>query len=130
MSEQKATKATFFCAHNSKRIKVAYLRLVLFVLFVRVESFCKKKVNRLKIVLITSFPYTTSVYPPQPFIDNHFYAFIFICDYLWEFFFMKKLFKALNLFLWESFYFFISKSFFLLLNPFFFMRALLNSFYP
>ena len=82
MSEQKATKATFFCAHNSKRIKVAYLRLVLFVLFVRVESFCKKKVNRLKIVLITSFPYTTSVYPPQPFIDNHFYAFIFICDYL------------------------------------------------
>ena len=50
----------------------------------------KKKINRLEIVLITSFYYTTEVYPYQPtyreFICTHSFLFVIIYDHLWELF--------------------------------------------
>ena len=56
---QNAKQATFTL------LKVCGLKKLLpflFSVFVRAKSFRKKIINRLKIVLITSFYYTTSVY--------------------------------------------------------------------
>ena len=57
IGKRKTTKATVFCAHNSKRVKVTCLRLFFFV---RVRSF-GKKINRFEFVLITSINYTIGV---------------------------------------------------------------------
>ena len=59
ISKQKTTKTTAFCAHNSKRVKVTCLRLLLFV---RVRSFRKKtKINRFEVDLMASIDYTIGV---------------------------------------------------------------------
>ena len=68
MKQQKMTKATVSCVQNSKKVKVACLRLVFFV---RVKYFCKKKLNSFEIVSIASITYTTHIlanFPtPPPF---------------------------------------------------------------
>ena len=59
ISKQKTTKTRAFCAHNSKRVKVTCLRLLLFV---RVRSFRKKtKINRFEVDLMASIDYTIGV---------------------------------------------------------------------
>ena len=83
------TKKCCFCSLN-------FILLVGFGLnciFVCAKSFCKK-INWFGVVLITSFYYTTGVYPYQPtywgFACMHLFLFVIICENLF--------------FLWESFW--------------------------
>ena len=65
--------------------------------FVRVESFCKKKINKLEIVPIASIHYTTDVYLYQPVYETYIYTHLFLFVIIYENFF----------FLWESFWIFL-----------------------
>ena len=65
--------------------------------FVRAESFCKKKINRLELVPIASIHYTTDVYLYQPAYETYIYTHLFLFVILCENFF----------FLWESFWIFL-----------------------
>ena len=89
-----------------------FVLLVYFCLcFVRAKSFCKEKINRLEIVPITSFYYTTDVYPYQPayreFICTHLFLFVIICDFLslyenkqaYEYHHLKQIFYHQNMIL-------------------------------
>ena len=72
--------------------------------FMCTESF-RKKINKFKIISVTSIDYNTDVYPYQStyreFISTHLFVFMIICEnlfFLWKsFFFLENLF-----FLWES----------------------------
>ena len=98
--------------------------------FVRAESFCKKKINRLELVPIASIHYTTDVYLYQPayetYIYTHLFLFVilcenffflwesfwiflvwaslFICDHLWESLLFMRIFLSLS-YLWKSFFY-------------------------
>ena len=98
--------------------------------FVRAESFCKKKINRLEIVPIASIHYTTDVYLYQPayetYIYTHLFLFVilcenffslwesfwiflvwaspFICDHLWESILFMRIILSLS-YLWKSFFY-------------------------
>ena len=92
----------FLRAETSKREGESRLFCVL-VLFVRAKSFRKKELNRLEIVLITSFYYTTNVYPYQPTYQassyTHLILFVTICENLFQSFLFvvicENLFKTL-----------------------------------
>ena len=81
----------FLRAETSKRVKVACFA---FWCFLCARNLFVKKINRLEIVLITSFYYTTDVYPYQPTyrtsIYMHFFLFVTICENL---FFYENLFE-------------------------------------
>ena len=74
------------------------------------EIFSSKKINRLEIVLITSFYNTTSVYPYQStyreFICTHLFSFVIICEnlfFLWEHFWISSyLWSSVRIYFFES----------------------------
>ena len=79
------------CAHKNFLILLFFVRLFLICLlvfacgvFLYAQNILVKKVNWLKIVLITSF--TILLYPSQPlyqeFICTHLFLFVIICDNL------------------------------------------------
>ena len=76
--------------------------------FVRAESFCKKKINRLEIALIASIHYTTDVYLYQPAYETsiytHLFLFVIICEnffFLWESFWIFFI-VSISSYLWSS----------------------------
>ena len=58
ISEQKTTKVILFCAHKLLRGKSRLFCIWCF--FTRLKSFRKKKINRFKIISVTSIVYTTA----------------------------------------------------------------------
>ena len=83
-------------------IFVLLVRFLSVSVFVRLKSFRKKKINRFKIIFVTSINYTTDVYTPQPtyreFICTHLFLLVIICKnifFLWESFWISS-------YLWES----------------------------
>ena len=100
LSKHETTMATNFRAHKLLRgWKSLVLRLSAFCVF---KTFSEKKIKRLETVLITSFHYTTDVYPYQPTYRASIYMHLFlfvniyesflifrICDHLWEYIFLN-----------------------------------------
>ena len=86
----------FFRAQSSKRVKVTCF---VFWCFLSARNLFVRKINRLKIVLVASFHYTTDVYPYQPaYRASILYAFVFICNHLWDSFWIFFIYDHL----WES----------------------------
>ena len=109
---QKIVAVVVFCS----LVFVLFVGFLFVSVFIRAGFFLskkKKKINRLKIIFVTSITYTTDVYPSQPTYREFICTHLFLLVIIWE-----KLF-----FLWKSFWIlFISENLFFLWKSFLSVR--------